>query len=443
MTHILLPKKPGKRPGTFAGSDAQKRPPIFYGWWIVVSSSLITLLTNGFVMLGFTALFEPIADEFGWSYTQISFAASLRGIEVGVMAPVVGVLVDHWGPRRLTVAGIILVGFGLFFLSRINSLGMFYVGFTFIALGFSCLSPTVLLTTTAHWFRKRLGVATGISASGFALGGVMVPLVVLLIDAYSWRTALVILGLITLVTCFPLATMLRHKPEQYGLLPDGEKTVVTSPHGMEVKMEVPEAGFTLRQVLRSRPFWHMGVAMMFIFLALSTMTAHIMPYLSSIGMARSSASLVAMAVPLVSIAGRIGSGWLSDRFSKKKVATGLFGLIALGLLCTSFASSETLWLIAPFIVFFGIGWGGSTISRVSLISTYFGRSNFGSIFGMCMGMAAMGTVIGPIFAGWVYDNWGSYQITWPVLTVLVLVGMITLYSMPAPAANPNSAAASG
>lgn len=197
---------------------------IFYGWWVVSACFLISLFIGGFVVLGFTAFFEPIANEFSWSYAQISLAASLRGAEVGLVAPLMGLLIDRWGPRRLMLRGTILLGLALIFLSRITSLGMFYGAFVLLAIAGSACSPTVTMTAVAKWFRKKVGMATGIMASGFALGGLLVPVVVKLIDVFDWRTAIFVLGLSIWVIGPPLSLLLRHKPEQYGYVTDGEQS---------------------------------------------------------------------------------------------------------------------------------------------------------------------------------------------------------------------------
>ena len=107
---------------------------VFYGWWIVAACFLISFLISGIVVFGFTAFFEPIAKEFSWSYAQISLAVSLRGIEMGILAPLVGLVVDRWGPRRLIIVGNILIGFGLIVLSSMNSLIMFYIAFALLAI---------------------------------------------------------------------------------------------------------------------------------------------------------------------------------------------------------------------------------------------------------------------------------------------------------------------
>jgi predicted MFS family arabinose efflux permease len=101
-------------------------PKIFYGWYIVGACILIMLFVGGVIDFGFTAVIEPIAKEFGWSYAQISLAASLRGLEIGLLAPLMGLLVDRWGPRRLVLGGSLLICGGLLTLSNVSSLIMFY-----------------------------------------------------------------------------------------------------------------------------------------------------------------------------------------------------------------------------------------------------------------------------------------------------------------------------
>ncbi len=408
----------------------RKSRSIFYGWWIVGACFLVMLFIGGFIGLGFTAFFEPIANHFGWSYTQMSLAASFRGVEVGLLAPLIGLFIDRWGPRRLMFGGIVLIGLGLVFLSRITSLAMYYGAFAVIAIGDSGCSPTLVMTSVANWFRKKVGLAIGIMSSGFACGGLLVPLVVKLIDVLDWRTALFLLGLAIWIVCLPLSLVLRHRPEHYGYLPDGEESVVTAPGQVPVSAETQEVEIETKQALRSRTFWHIGLAVMCQFAVVSTIMVHVMPYLSSVGIPRATASLVTMFVPLVSITGRLGSGWLLDRFNKKRVATGFFAFMIVGMLCMSYISSEAFWLVIPYIIIFGFGWGGGVTSRAALVSENFGRKKFGSILGFIMGMTALGGIVGPLFAGWVYDTYASYHIAWLTLTALIFAAMLLIATTP-------------
>jgi MFS family permease len=413
-----------------------KRPRIFYGWWIVVSCALNGLLLGGFITLGFTAFIDPIAKDLGWNYAQISLAASLRGVETALFTPAIGFMVDRWGPRALMLGGTVISGLSLLFLSSIHSLGTFYLGFIIMAIGLSGNSPPVVMAAMTNWFRKRLGLATGIIGSGFALGGLLVPIVVNLIDTLDWRTALVILGIATIVIGIPTSMVLRHKPEKYGLLPDGEYEAVSNDKSVEVKIKKPELDPSTKQALKSRAFWYITLVMTFQILATNTVIVHIMPSLNSVNVARSMASLAATAMPLCSIVGRLGSGWLADRYNIRWVSMGLFVSLMVGLIFMAFVSDLALWMLVPFALLFGVGWGGNNTIRVNLSSQYFGRTNFGSIFGILTGINSFIGLLGPFLAGWIYDNLGNYQIAWLAISATILLSMVFIYLLPSKTAFP-------
>ena len=154
---------------------------IFYGWWIVLACFSIGFLVSGFVFYGFTAFFEPLVREFGWSHTQVSFASSLRGLEMGILAPLIGFLADRWGSRRLMLSGMIVLGAGLILLSYTQSLSMFYGAMILIAFGAGGCTSVVTMTAVSQWFRKNIGKALAIMTSGFGASGLLLPLIVALI----------------------------------------------------------------------------------------------------------------------------------------------------------------------------------------------------------------------------------------------------------------------
>jgi sugar phosphate permease len=408
---------------------------IFYGWWLVAASVLIAIYMAAVIFYGFTAFFQPMADDLGWSYTRISLGASLRGLEEGLLAPLFGVLIDRWGPRRLIFAGAILLALGMLLLSRCTTLLSFYIAFVFIAFGSSGCSLTALLTTVANWFKRRIGLASGIATCGFGLSGIMIPVIVRLIDAYQWRTAMAILAVGALAVILPLSLLFRHKPEQYGYLPDGDlpqsnyedlqrKTVEDAVSPIE------ETTYGIKEALKSRVFWHIALAFICFQLIIGAVITHVMPYLGNIGISRSTASMVAMAIPLGSVAGRLGMGWIADRIDRRKVAAVGFIMMCMGLVCFEYIAQMGTWLLIPFLLLFCIGYGGNNTMRIALLRGTFGRGNFGSILGFLMGISVLGSVLGPPMAGWVFDTYGNYQNVWLVVAGFAFASMLFIRTMP-------------
>ncbi|MFC1982160.1 MFS transporter, partial [Chloroflexota bacterium] len=383
----------------------QKYNAIFYGWWVVGACLLITAYTAGAVHFGFTALFEPIAAEFGWSYAQVSFAASIRGVETGFLAPLIGLLVDRWGPRKLMAGGAIILGISLMFLSRVTSLGMFYGAFVLMAIATSACSQLVAITAVVDWFHKRVSVAIGIVISGIGLGGLMVPVVVKLIDLFDWRTAILILAFGAWGIVLPLSLLVRRRVKQHGSPSDGETGDTVVVNEGRASAQSVDVHIGARQILASGSFWHIAVALTCHSLFVHAVTTHVMPYLSSVNIARTTSGLVASALPLVSIGGRLSFGWFGDRIDKRWVAAGAFALMSSGLLLFSYTAIGGAWLLMPFLLLFSVGWGGSVIMRAALVRENFGRGSFGTTLGFIIAVAHLGAITGPPLAGWVFDKW--------------------------------------
>ena len=248
---------------------------------------------------------------------------------------------------------------------------------------------------------------------------------------------MVIFALSIWVIGLPLSLLVRHKPEQYGYLPDGEVSsgVIQDKGQISAQTAVEDIGAS--QALMSSAFWHISLALMCQMLITAAVITHVMPYLSSISIARSTSSLVASAIPLISISGRLGSGWLGDRLDKRLVAAGGFATMSLGLLFFGYAAAiGEPWLFVPFLILFGVGYGGNITIRAALIREYFGRGKFGTIHGFMMGVLMVGGIVGPPLAGWVFDNYGSYQSIWFVFAGLSIVALLLMVTAPKPRHRP-------
>jgi len=390
---------------------------IFYGWWIVLSCFLIGLYVSSIVFFGFTAFIEPIIKEFGWSYAQVSFASSLRGMEMGIFAPFLGFLVDRLGSRKLMFFGVITVGLGLILLSFTQSLAMFYLAFIFLSFGAGGCTSIVTMAVIANWFDKSAGKAFGLMASGFGASGLFIPVIVWLIEVYHWRTTLILLGLGMWILGIPLAFMIRNTPEQYGYLPDGK-----SAETAQSEIQSTEVTMTFREALMQKSFLYLSLAEFIRLMIVTAVVIHVMPYLSSIGIPRRTAGLVAAGIPLFSIIGRIGFGWLGDIFDKKNIMILTFFLMGLGMM--AFCYMHNLWMILLFLLLFPPSLGGTMVLRVSMLREYFGRDSFGKLLGVIMGAASLGGIVGPPLAGWIFDSRQSYHLIW--LTFAASVGLAIL-----------------
>jgi MFS family permease len=401
---------------------------IFYGWWIVAACFFISMYVSGSITLGFTALFEPIVQEFGWSYTQVAFAASLRGIESGIFAPLVGLLVDRWGARKLLFGGAVLIGFAMLLLSRVNSLAMFYWVFIMIGMGTSTCLGVVPVAAVSNWFQRKMPLAVGIVVSGTGAGGLLLPLLSKLIDILQWRTVVAIFGAGTWCIVLPLALLVRHKPEQYGYSPDGISTPVEV--NVAGKTESREGKKSITNTLKSSIFWQIALVYVCSYLVITSVLTHNMPYLGSIGMDRLTASMVAGAVPIFTIAGRVGFGWLGNKFNKKRLFMTTFFLVALGVLCYSYIGVVGVWLVFPFLLLFGLGYGGLVPMMPVLVREYFSTRHFGATVGFVLGIMTIGQLLGPPIAGKVFDIYSSYQGIWLAFAILMFISIAGIVTLP-------------
>ncbi len=342
---------------------------MFYGWYIVAATALIGAFVGGTIMRGFTALVDPIAVTFGWSYAQISLAMTLLGIENGVLNPFMGVVADRWPARKLVFIGITISGLGVLFFSQVNCLTLFYLSFVIMGLGFCLGMGVVPMTVIARWFRGNSGKAYGVLAAGIGVGGFLVPVVTMMIDTYGWRPFLAVLSVSILAICLPLSFVFRNRPEDYGLLPDGKPQ-----DGLDDsrRLQIQDVSMGAKEALKTRAFWSIGIAFMLQSVGGSAVLLHIMPYLASLEIERSTASMVVMFIAVVSIPSRFVFGWLTDIFRKSYVIAVSMVLASVGLFLFSIIDGSSFGSIAGFVIVYGFVVGGQYSLMPPIIREYFG-----------------------------------------------------------------------
>lgn len=407
---------------------------MFYGWYIVAAATLLSTYTVGMFGYGFTAFMAPISATFGWSYAQISLATSFRALEVATLDPLVGMAADRWPARRLVLIGACIYGLGILSISQATNLVMFYAGFMILGLGGSLSASMIPQVTTTRWFRRDLGKASGLRSLGPGMGGLLVPVLVLMIDTYDWRTTLVILAVGMWILGVPLSFVFRTRPEDYGLMPDGKPQ---GDVGIPSTSQSQDFSTGFKKALKMRAFWHIGIALMVNSALRMAVMTHIMPYLASLGVERATAGMITMYILLISLPARLGFGWLADIFPKKYVfATSQF-LIGVGLFFFWLIDGSSFGLLSAFVVTFGLGISAMATLQLPIVREYFGTRKIGTILGLIGIFSVAGNSIATPVAGWVFDTLGTYDPIWLIMSGVAMLGVISIATTPPASVKPN------
>jgi sugar phosphate permease len=417
--------------------------PFYYGWWVAIAAAIIILVASSAPLYVFSALIDPLEEEFGWSRAAIGAGPSIAAVMVGLTTAMAGYLVDRVGARRLLAAGVLLIGAGNLAISQTQALWQFYIFVAVLAVGMGLAGLPVCAVAVAHWFVKRRGRALGIVSAGAGASGIMVLVAAFLIAPLGWRTGLLIVGTGQLAICIPLALTVRHRPDEVGLLPDGEPPALGEasadppPGGAEGRRRGSEMGqsegLAVRQALRTRSFWLLASALILTWVGSLAVIIHVIPYLDeSGGFTEEGAAVIAMGIPFGSLVGRLGFGWLADYLSKRWLLAAAWILQGLGILI--FAAVQSPWQAVVFLVVFAPGFGGAITLMPALLAEYFGLRALGGIQGLLMAAGMLGGFTGPILAGGVYDAVDSYRPAFLVLALTTLAAVVLVRMMARPRA---------
>jgi sugar phosphate permease len=405
-----------------------RRYGIYYGWWIVFCAAAIVFLSAGTFFYGFGLLVGPLTEEFGWSRAAVSIGFSLRTQGGGVAAPLVGVLVDRVGVRRLTTIGIVIAALGFVMLSRVQSLTGFYVAILVIAAGMSATGGANAATIIAQWFRRYRGRALGLMTFGGGMGGISAIVFAALISKFGWRDALLAVAIVQVAVCVPLALSMHNRPADLGLPVDGieEDEAAQAAAG---RPPIPTSGLELtgREALRSVLFWKVALTFALSNFATTAIIVHQIPFLvEQVGSSEAFAATSVTLMTAISLAGRLTFGLAADRYPKALLAATAMFCSAAGLALFSTVHHE--WQLIYVLPFFGIGFGAAVPLRAAIQAEYFGLKAYGTIQGMLFTASTIGAVFGPLLAGYLYDATADYRPSFLILAIGPLIALPLILS---------------
>ena len=433
------------------------RPRMFYGWWIVIAAALINMYGAGVWFYGFPIFYKALLDEFGWSAAAGAAIISLSRLEGGLEGPIVGWLVDRYGPRRLAIVGGVMAGLGFMAMSQVNAIdigplhlstlvvfALLYAGW--MSIGYNTGFGHASQAAVNAWFVRRRSRAFALFSLGAGGSGLTVFLLGWLVDAYGWRTTAFLSGVGIFLIVIPLSTMLRHAPERYGLLPDGDEPSPADQYGPRDE-DRPRAGanggypaaprvagavgarhvdtaeFSARQALRAWGFWMLVLSSAARSVAMTSVVVHQIVYLTDVrGISLVNASAALGGTVLISVIGRLAFGVLGDYMDKRYLISAAYVLQAAGILVLmNVTSMREVWV---FVVLYGIAYGGAIPLFAAIVGEYFGRTSYATIRGLMQFFLMPATVIGPVYAGFVYDRTGSYDIAFISFIISFLIGVV-------------------
>ncbi len=366
----------------------------------------LTLALAYGVWYAYSVILVALLQEFGWSRSVLAGAFSVFTLVHGAVNPLVGMLCDRLRPLRLMAAGGVALGLALWADSYIFAPWQLYLSFgVFTAIAVAAAGWVPALVQVQRDFQDQLGLALGIVSSGVGVGMLLVvPLTQLLIDAYGWRTAFRVLGVVCVLWIVPSSIFLLRRPQA----PRPAPQPAAAAHK-------PPSNATLAQAMRGSPFWLMLAAFFFGNVCAQTLHVHQVAYLVDQGVAAIVAASVVGVIGASSIVGKTGGGWLSDRVQREYVyVAGIVIMVGAVVSLVALAGAPTPWAIYSYAVLLGVGYSATASLTPAMVSDRFGGPHFGTIVGVGLMGAAVGSALGPWVAGVLFDRTGSYLLAFAI-----------------------------
>ena len=410
---------------------ARARLPFFYGW-VLVGVAFVTMAVGVNARTAFSLLYPPILDEFHWDRGVTAGVFSFGFLLSALITPFIGRVIDRRGPRLVVEAGIATMGTGLLLATLAHEPWQLYL--TLGAMcggGVNCFTYVTHSTYLPHWFVRRRGLAISIAFSGVGIGSITIlPWLQTRIASGGWREGCLMLGILVLVLLAPLNLLLKRRPEDIGLEPDGARSpgATSAPSGNIVDHTWAAVDWTLGRALRTRRFWWLALGYFGSLFAWYAVQVHQTKYLTEIGFSATDAAWALGLVSLVAVPGQIALGHLSDRIGREWVwAIANAGFVVCWFALILLKDHPTMALLWVMVVAQGtLGYGLTSVMGAIPAEIFAGRHS-GGIFGMVMLSGILGGAAGPWITGVVHDLTGGYAPAFWISLGLNLLSILAIW----------------
>jgi MFS family permease len=387
---------------------------LHYGWIVLAALVVVMLLGSGLRAM-FGVFIKPMESTFGWDRAALSGAAALSLLLLGAAGPFVGWLADQWGPRRVIMASVVLLGIGTVLTSRVTALWQVYLtAGVLMALGSGGVGMSTAASVAARWFEGRRGLVMGLIGGAMSAGQlVIVPLAVWLTLTLGWRQSYVWLGLLLFVLAIPLTLFFIHNdPRDRGLRAygAGEAASGTAPTAPERRTGIADA-------MQVPAFWLLaGSFFVCGYTSNGLVLTHLVPHAAEHGFSEMHAAQALGVMGAMNILGTVASGWICDRFGRKGPLAFYYGVRGLSLLFLLY-----VWNVPSLHIFaaiFGLNYISTVPPTTTLTANIFGRYSVGALSGWIFFSHQVGAALGAAIGGWIFQSTGSYA--WAFVSAAVM-----------------------
>ncbi|MFO7989639.1 MAG: MFS transporter [Desulfotignum sp.] len=380
--------------------------------------------------ISFGVFFTPLMEAFDWSRAAIAGASSAAFFITGLFGMMVGRLNDRIGPRLLMSIAALFLGLGFALMSQVSTLLQLYLVFGLVfGIGLSAVD-VIALSTIARWFSGNRGKMTGIVKVGTGAGQFIIPILAsVLIAAFGYQTAFIILGFAAFALLMAIAQFLYRDPDIYDA-GQAETAVPVAPVCGAVIRPVQTAGVDYSLALQSPRLWLLCLSNLLLVFCLMSIMLHIVPYARDMGIPPHRAAGVLATIGAVSMAGRFAGGLLIDRTGSKRIMILSFILLLLALLWLTRA--DTLWELYAFATVYGIAHGGFFTAISPIVAELFGIRSHGGLFGIVVCFGTTGGALGPFVTGLMFDRFLNYTAAFSALILIAAVAFVLMLCLKTP-----------
>ena len=392
----------------------------YYPWLMALLGMMVLMVSNGLIVTGLTVFDESLLKEFGWSRGELKLRDLITLVLAGWMAPFLGAVIDRVGPRKLILAGLVLLSILYAAYANIQSLAHIYLIHVGFAVVLVAAGLNVVVIFVSQWFHTNRGTAIGIALVGTSLGGMVFPkLGVHMMQSMDWRTAFLWQAAVPLVAML-VAYLFARSPRPGGILPWGADKMVAATGAAPVGVG-GRPDLTYSQALRTRTFWALSITAMATFFSIMAASANLFLHMRDLGFTPQQAGNGLGVMFGLAMVGKFVFGMLGDLFPAKRVLLFNLAIMAAGALILMTMRADLIWYA---LILFGLGWGGLYTMIQLLAVNFFGLSAAGKILGTITLLDATTAGLGIWLAARIFDVTGSYKPAFQLIFVLIVLALL-------------------